>query len=73
MAEEFVDNSAEVLSAMELAKKRAMEIIGGKAEGYAKALARVNSGILRNSITHQVDTDGKKATVTIGSNVHYAP
>ena len=66
---DITDNSAEVLAALGHAKDRALEIIGGKCESYAKGLVPVDTGTLRNSITHQVDGD----TVMIGSAVHYAP
>lgn len=77
---QVTDNSAEVLRGLERAKARALEIIGLKAEGYAKKLCPVGTvestgikgyrgGTLRNSITHAVDKD----TVAIGSNVEYAP
>lgn len=65
------DNTGEAKKAMEMAVLRALEIIGGMAEGYAKGLTPVKTGALRNSITHKVDKAGK--TVTVGSNVHYAP
>lgn len=75
------DNSDIILAALGLAKARALEIIGMKAEKYAKALCPVGTsestgkkgyrgGTLRNSITHGV-TDGD--TVYIGTNVEYAP
>ena len=77
---QFTDNSAEVLAELSRAKARALEIIGLKAEGYAKKLCPVGTvestgkkgyrgGTLRNSITHTVDGD----TVAVGSNVEYAP
>ena len=66
---DFTDNTAEVLAAAEQACTSALEIIGGKAESYAKGLVPVDTGTLRNSITHQVDGDN----VMIGSAVHYAP
>ena len=77
---QVIDNSAEVLSELSRAKARALEIIGLKAEGYAKRLCPVGTvestgikgyrgGTLRNSITHTVDGD----TVAVGSNVEYAP
>ena len=77
---QFTDNSAEALAGLERAKARALEIIGLKAEGYAKRLCPVGTvestgikgyrgGTLRNSITHTVDGD----TVAVGSNVEYAP
>ena len=62
-----------MLAALELDKKRAMEIIGGKAESYAKGLARTNSGTLKNFITHRVESRGSQETVTVGTNVYYAP
>jgi HK97 gp10 family phage protein len=65
----FTDNSAEILKAFEQATERALEKIGLAAEGYAKKLAPVDTGRLRNSISHEVD--GQE--VYIGSNVEYAP
>ena len=66
----FTSNRAEVLSAVSEAKKRALEIMGGKAESYAKRLCPVKTGNLRNSITHQqLDED----TEIVATNVEYAP
>ena len=81
MKPKSTDNSASVLSALNGAAARALEIIGGKAEMYAKLLCPVGTpestgkpdyrgGTLRNSITHQRVDD---KTVAIGSNVEYAP
>ena len=67
---QITDNSAQVLAALNTATRRALEIIGGKAEGYAKDLCPVDTGALRNSLTHSVSDDG---TVSVGTNVHYAP
>ena len=39
-------------------------------KGYAKRLCPVDTGLLRNSITHAVDTEEK--SVIIGTNVEYA-
>lgn len=47
----------------------ALERIGMQAEGYAQDLCPVDTGNLRNSITHT--TDGTAAY--IGTNVEYAP
>jgi phage gpG-like protein len=58
-----------VRAALEQAKARALEIIGGKIESYAKGLVPVDTGALRNSITHAVDGD----TVLAGSAILYAP
>lgn len=60
----------QVKSAVEQAKARALEIMGGKAESYAKQLAPVDTGNLRNSITHQQRDEN---TEVIGSNVLYSP
>ena len=67
----FTDNSAEVESALSAATEKALEIIGLKAEGYAKLLCPVgDTGNLKNSITHaQMDEN----TEVIGTNVEYAP
>lgn len=66
-----VDKSTEVRQAFEDAIARALEKCGLVAEGYAKKLCPVDTGNLRNSITHRVDA-GEKAAY-IGSNVEYAP
>ena len=59
-----------VNSEVDAAIKRALEICGGKAETYAKQLCPVDTGNLRNSITHKPEgTD----TEVIGTNVEYAP
>lgn len=67
---QFTDNSAEVLAAMQEAAVRALEKCGLTAEGYAKKLTPVDTGNLRNSITHQVDP--AEPAVYIGSNSEYA-
>lgn len=66
----FKDNSDEVLAAMESACNRALEKCGLVGEGYAKKLCPVDTGNLRNSITHMVN-DGEKAAY-IGTNSEYA-
>ena len=68
---QFTDNSKEIIEAMQQATVRALEKCGLVAEGYAKKLAPVDTGNLRNSITHEVD-DGEPAAY-IGTNVEYAP
>ena len=67
----FNDYSADVLNKFHDAVLRALERCGEQAEGYAKDLAPVDTGNLRNSISHKVD-DGEPA-VYIGSNTSYAP
>lgn len=74
------NNIPDVLKALDTAAPKILEIIGLKAEKYAKALCPVGTvestgikgyrgGTLRNSITHQVNDK----TVSIGTNVEYAP
>lgn len=65
------DHSDEVLEAMEAAILRALERCGSQAEGYAKDLCPVDTGNLRNGITHKVNPAEKAAYV--GTNVSYAP
>lgn len=50
--------------------ERALEAIGLQCEGYAKMLCPVDTGRLRNSITHSVDASEQK--VYVGTNVEYA-
>lgn len=66
----LISRRAEVESATQQATDRALEIIGGKAESYAKAICPVDTGRLRNSITHQQYDEN---TEIIGTNVEYAP
>lgn len=70
MSATFISHKREVLAAEAQARARALEIIGGKAESYAKRLCPVDTGRLRNSITHQQFDDH---TEIIGTNVEYAP
>lgn len=65
------DNTVACIDAMRLSVLRALEIIGGKAESYTKALTPKDTGALQNSFTHSVDTE--KMQVTVGSNIEYAP
>lgn len=67
----FTSNRAAIIDAVEIAKWRALEIMGGKAESYAKQLAPVDTGNLRNSITH-MPLGGEDAEV-VGTSVSYAP
>ena len=50
---EFTSHVDEALRELKEKKAEALEIIGGKAESYAKKLCPVDTGNLRNSITHQ--------------------
>ena len=62
------DHTDEVLDGISQAKARALEKIGLVAEGYAKRLCPVDTGRLRNSITHTTDDEA----AYIGTNVDYA-
>lgn len=64
------DNSEEFLKALPEQLEQALTAIGLTAESYAKQECPVDTGRLRNSITHAVES-GEKA-VYIGSNVEYA-
>lgn len=65
------NNTKAVLQALAQQTANALEICGGKAETYAKRDCPVDTGNLRNSIAHKVDTGEGKAY--IGTNSEYAP
>ena len=67
---DLYDHSKEVLAALQAAAERALEKCGLTAEGYAKRLAPVDTGNLRNSITHKVDP--AEPAVYIGTDSEYA-
>lgn len=56
------DNSEKVLEELQKAVQRALIRCGQAAEGYAKDLVPVNTGLLRNSITYATKTE-TKATI----------
>lgn len=66
-----VDNTEAFKSALSEQIEQALMAIGLTAESYAKRDCPVDTGRLRNSITHQVRA-GEQA-VYIGTNVEYAP
>ncbi len=66
----IVDNSEKVKEELQAACLRALERCGMVAEGLAKKQVPVDTGNLRNSITHQVESD--EPAVYIGSNSEYA-
>lgn len=66
----IIDNSADVKAAFEAAMWNALAKCGFAAEGYAKRLCPVDTGNLRNSITHEVVDD--EHAVYIGTNNEYA-
>lgn len=69
MSVKFTDNSDQVKAEMQAAALRALEKCGLTAEGYAKKACPVDTGNLRNSITHAVDS-GEMAAY-IGTNSEY--
>lgn len=70
MSVEFKDNSSEVKSEFGEVLLRGLEKCGLVAEEYAKKLCPVDTGNLRNSITHVVDE--QEPAAIIGSNNSYA-
>lgn len=66
----FKSNANYYSDQVQSAVDRALEIIGGKAESYAKMLCPVDTGNLRNSITHEQENE---TTEVIGTSVEYAP
>ena len=68
MKVDYKDNSQQILSALENGKRNALTAIGASAETYAKQETPVDTGRLRNSISHTVDGEA----AYIGSNVEYA-
>lgn len=68
---QITDHSAEVLAAMHKQVMLGLEACGQEAEGYAKDECPVDTGRLRNSISHKV-VDSEQAAY-IGTNVEYAP
>lgn len=65
---EITDKSPEVLAALSKGIPRALWAAGAVVEGQAKQNAPVDTGRLRNSITHVESAN----STTIGSNVEYA-
>lgn len=67
----FTDNSKEVLSQKEKALLKALEKCGLLGENYAKKNCPVDTGALRNSISHKVVPSEEAAY--IGTNEEYGP
>lgn len=67
---EFKDYSAESKEEIKTRTLKALEMCGLAVETFAKRLVKVNTGNLRNSITHRVDEE--EPAVYIGSDVEYA-
>ena len=68
MKVDYKDNSQQILTALEKGIKNGLEAIGLTAETYAKKATPVDTGRLRNSISHETDEEA----VYIGTNVEYA-
>ena len=64
------DNTDEVIRQLGRALATALETVGLVAEGDVKAITPVDTGRLRNSITHVTDPSGRAEIV--GTNVEYA-
>ena len=69
--------SQKALNAMHTQVTRALETCGLLAEGYAQVRLTeqkaVDTGNLRNSITHKVVVNNNEHSVYVGTNVEYAP
>lgn len=63
------DHTDEFVEQLNIAIGRALEKVGLVVEGYAKRQCPVDTGHLRDNITHEVENK----TVVIGTNVEYAP
>lgn len=60
----------DVMAAVDEKIKLALDLMGEVVEGYAKEDCPVDTGNLRNSITH---TAGPQGSEYVGTNVEYAP
>ena len=67
---EIIDNTPQFKAAIADKIPVALEAVGLQAEGYAKLKCPVDTGNLRNSITHAQEGND---TEIIGTNVEYAP
>lgn len=68
---EIRNNSKAISAEIKAALLRGLEKCGLVGEGYAKKLCPVDTGNLRNSITHAVDEEEPAAY--IGTNSEYGP
>ena len=68
MEVEFASHKDEVLSEFQKKVKLALDLIGEAAESHAKSYCPVDTGRLRNSISHESIDD----TAYVGTNVEYA-
>ena len=65
---QLIDNSQQAIEALIRQVQNGAKTIGLTAEKHAKANCPVDTGRLRNSISHAVEQDG----IYIGTNVEYA-
>lgn len=65
------DYSKLVMSAYEQARERSLEIIGLTAEKYAKGECRVDTGRLKNSITHALSGESTSFSYTDDNGKSY--
>lgn len=68
---DFISNVGAVMEDLEGGMIRALERMGLQAEGYAVDLVPIDTGNLKNSITHTVDAAEK--TAYLGTPNEYAP
>jgi phage gpG-like protein len=66
----IIDHSQEIINQTNEAIYNALSIVGNKAADYARGLAPVDTGNLKNSMTSEVHEDEK--AVYIGTDVKYA-
>ncbi|MDL2253838.1 hypothetical protein LJC49_07180 [Ruminococcaceae bacterium OttesenSCG-928-I18] len=71
MKVEFVDNSKQVLSAIEQAESKALTMIGEKQNSIMAGITPVDTGRLRNSRGYEVNATQK--VVTVGVTAEYGP
>lgn len=65
---DLTDNSDLIKQATAEQIYEALDLVGTDAEGFVALLTPVDTGRLRNSITHEVEDN----TVIVGTNVEYA-
>lgn len=68
---DIISHRKEVIEEKNRKMEMALMLIGLTAERYAKYLCPVDTGRLRNSITHEVATN--EEAVYVGTNTEYAP
>lgn len=67
---EVTSNVDKFTKELRQAMERALEAVGGQAEGDVALITPVDTGRLRGSITHRVSMD--EECVYVGTNVEYA-